>query len=79
MCSGGGEAVIGLRRIEELRAEATYHGERYQLYKAKMYGPRPVSGARLRELERRSLGAETRLRQALLENSPGYAPALEEE
>jgi len=71
--------MIGLRRIEELRAEATYHSERYELYKAKMYGPRPASGVRLRELERRSLGADTRLRHALHENSPGYAPALEEE
>jgi hypothetical protein len=71
--------MIGLRRIEELRAEATYHGERYRLYKAKMHGPRPASGARLRELERRALGADTRLRQALHENSPGYAPTLEED
>jgi hypothetical protein len=79
MCIARTDTMIGLRRIEELRAEASYHSERYQLYKAKMYGPRPVSGVRLRELERRSLGADTRLRHALHENSPGYSPSLEEE
>ena len=68
-----GDAMIGLRRIEELQAEATYHSERYELYKAKMYGPRPSSGIRLRELERRSLGADTRL---LITRCTKTAPAM---
>jgi len=50
--------------IEDLRAEARYHRERYDLYRAKMYGARPTTMARLRELERAHHGAEARLRQA---------------
>jgi hypothetical protein len=50
--------------IEALEAEARYARERYQLYRAKAYGPRPTSTARLRELERISAGAEARLRRA---------------
>lgn len=61
-------AVIGLRRIEELQDEARYHRERYDLYKAKTYGPRLTSEARLADLERRHRGAEARLRQALRAN-----------
>lgn len=60
--------VIGLRRIEELQDEARYHRDRYDLYKAKAYGPRPTSELRLKELERRHRGADSRLRQALREN-----------
>ena len=51
-------------RIEEMRAEARYHRERYDLYRAKMYGQRPSSEGRLRELERVCLGAESRLKAA---------------
>jgi hypothetical protein len=51
-------------RIEELRAEARYHRERLDLYKAKMYGLRPTTMTRLRELERIHRGAEARLREA---------------
>jgi hypothetical protein len=57
--------MIGRRLIEELQAEAHYHRERYELYKAKAYGPRLTSVTRLRELERRHQGAESRLRSAL--------------
>jgi hypothetical protein len=60
--------VIGLRRIEEMQAEAKYHRERYDLYKAKAYGPRLTSPARMQELERRSRSAESRLRAALRQN-----------
>jgi hypothetical protein len=51
-------------RIEELRAEARYARERLDLYRAKMYGPRPTTMTRLRELERIHEGADARLRQA---------------
>lgn len=61
--------MIGLRRIEELQAEARYHRERYELYKAKTYGPRLTSATRLRELERRHQGADSRLRSAEYENA----------
>jgi hypothetical protein len=56
--------MISLRLLEELEAEARYHRERYDLYKAKAYGPKLTSDARLKELERRHRGAESRLRQA---------------
>jgi hypothetical protein len=62
--------MIGLRQIEEMQAEARYHRDRYQLYKAKAYGPRLTSESRLRELERRHQGAESRLRAAQRENAP---------
>lgn len=47
--------------IDELRANAQYARERYQLYKAKSHGPRPTSPARLRELERTCEDARARL------------------
>jgi hypothetical protein len=50
--------------IEDLRAEARYARERLELYRAKMYGARPTTEARLRELERVCQGAEARLRRA---------------
>src|SRR3954453_5778268 len=39
-------------RIEDLRAQARHHRERLDLYRAKMYGLRPTTMTRLRELER---------------------------
>ena len=53
--------------IERLRAEAHYHRQRLDLYRAKTYGPRATSQTRLRELERAHEGAEQRLRHALRE------------
>lgn len=54
------------RRIEELRAEARFARERYDLYRAKTYGGSlPTSMSRLRELERMHQGADGRLRRAL--------------
>jgi hypothetical protein len=52
-------------RIEYLRAEARYHRERYDLYRAKTYGPRLTTMRRLRELERAHQGADARHRRAL--------------
>jgi hypothetical protein len=54
----------GSASIEALEAEARYARERYDLYRAKTYGPRPTSLARLRELERIREGTEARLRRA---------------
>jgi len=56
--------MAGAARIEDLRAEARYHRERYDLYRAKMYAQRPTTIGRLRELERAHRGAEARLRRA---------------
>jgi hypothetical protein len=61
--------MIGKRRMEELQAEARYHRERYDLYKAKTYGARLTSVKRLKELERRHQGADSRLRSAERENA----------
>ena len=44
--------MTGSPRLEDLRAEARYARERYDLYRAKMYGLRPTTITRLRELER---------------------------
>jgi hypothetical protein len=52
------------RVLEQLIAEARYHRQRYDLYRAKAYGLRPTSETRLRELQRACHGAETRLAAA---------------
>ena len=51
-------------RLRQLEAEATHMRQRYDLYKAKTYGPRPTSPSRLRELERLFKSAKLRLDQA---------------
>ena len=61
---GSGDSSAAAARIEALRAEAQHHRQRYDLYRAKMYGPRPTTMTRLRELERAAEGAEARLRHA---------------
>jgi hypothetical protein len=45
-------------QLEDLRAQARYARERYQLYKAREYGPRPTSAERMRELQRACQQAE---------------------
>jgi hypothetical protein len=59
--------------VEDLRAEARYARERYDLYRAKMYGSRPTSMTRLRELERIHLAADARLLHAERELAPPAA------
>jgi hypothetical protein len=49
---------------ERLRDEARYRRERLGLYRARMYGGRAGSQAKLRELQRASDGAAARLRRA---------------
>ena len=66
---GGCTRMSASRRIEELRAEARYARARFDLYRAKMYGLRPTTLARLRELERMREGAEARLRRAQEEDA----------
>jgi hypothetical protein len=51
-------------RLDELEAQAKYARQRYDLYKAKTYGPRLTSPARLRELEREASRTEANLRFA---------------
>lgn len=50
--------------LEMLRAEARYRRQRYDLYRAKTYGPSPTSDSRLRELQRTCESAELRLAAA---------------
>jgi hypothetical protein len=52
------------QRLEQLGSEAHYQRQRLDLYRARLYGGRALSLARLEEFERASDGAATRLRQA---------------
>jgi hypothetical protein len=54
-------SAISAQRLQELRAQARFARERYDLYKARAYGPRLTSPSRLRELERESARAQTSL------------------
>jgi hypothetical protein len=56
--------MAGAPHLDQLRAEARYHRERYDLYVAKMYSLRPTTMTRLRELERAHQAADARLRHA---------------
>ena len=56
--------------LAELEAEARYARERYELYRARAYGPRLTSAGRLRELERRSKMARRRLDRARADRRP---------
>jgi hypothetical protein len=62
--------------LDDLRAQAKYARERYQLYKAKVHGQRPTSPARLLELQRIHEQAEARLRfaEAEAQRSAGGRP-----
>jgi hypothetical protein len=57
-------AMIDSPHVADLRAEARYARERYELYRAKVYGPRATSMTRLRELERIHQAADARLLHA---------------
>ena len=52
------------QRLDQLTAEAEYHRQRADLYRARLYGGRSLSRARLEEYERVADRAEARLRQA---------------
>jgi hypothetical protein len=52
------------RDLDLLEATARHARERYQLYKAKSYGPSATSPKRLRELDSERSRAEARLRRA---------------
>ena len=56
--------MTSLRRLEELRVDVRYHRERRDLYRAKVYGPRPTSPVQLKKLERDCMLSEVRLRRA---------------
>jgi len=62
--------MTGSARLDDLLAEARYQRHRYDLYRAKVYGPLPTTMTRLRELEHAYQGAESRLRRAQQEHAP---------
>ena len=51
-------------RLVDLREEARYRNERLALYKARVYGGRPLHEDKLRELQRSADGAAARVRRA---------------
>jgi len=55
----------------ELEGQARHADERYRLYRAKAYGPRLTSPAHLRQLERESQLARSRLERAKDAAPPG--------
>ena len=57
--------MTAANHLEQLRAEAAYRRQRLELYRAKVYGPRATSAARLKELEREYELASSRLKRAL--------------
>jgi hypothetical protein len=59
---------------ERLRDEARYRRERLDLYQARLYGGRPASQAKVRELQRASGGAAARLRQAEAKAPLSHSP-----
>jgi hypothetical protein len=56
--------MTSLRHLDELRVAARYHRQRLDLYRAKVYGPRPTSPSRLKELGRASVLSASLLQRA---------------
>ncbi len=59
---------MSTRHLDDLRAQAQFARQRYELYQARAYGQRPTSDTRMRELQRASEQAEARLRAAEAEH-----------
>lgn len=55
------------QRLDDLRVQARYWRQKHDLYRAKTYGPRATSPARLRALARAAEAAEGSLRRAEME------------
>lgn len=67
--AAGGHDRSRRQRLEQLAAEARYHRQRLDLYRARLYGGRAVTVARLEEFQRASDGAAARLRRTGEESS----------
>jgi hypothetical protein len=61
-------------RLDQLRAEANYHRQCLDLYRARLYGGRATNLARLEEFQRASDTAAERLRRASDTASPARPP-----
>jgi hypothetical protein len=57
-------ARVAQTRLRKLEAEATHAQQRYDLYKAKSDAQRPTQPTRLRDLERLSKVAKSRVAEA---------------
>jgi hypothetical protein len=66
--------LITPERLQELEAMARYARQRYDLYKARAYGPHLTSPTRMRELERECTRAEATLRFATAEAKRSSVP-----
>lgn len=64
-------AALPAPDLQELEAEARYHRDRLALYRARVLSARPTSAARLRDLQRTSAAADTRLRHAAGRDATG--------
>jgi hypothetical protein len=58
-------------RLDDLRVQARHARQRRDLYQAKMYGSRPTTPVRMRELERELASADDRLHLAEREAADG--------
>jgi len=63
-CPATPRAALPAPDPQELEAQARYHRDRLALYRARVLSAKPASVARLRELQRASAAADTRLRHA---------------
>lgn len=63
--------MSGTAGLDELRAEVRYRRTQRDLYRAKVYGPRPTSANRLRELDRRLASAENQFATAVAKRNAG--------
>ena len=61
-------------RLDQLRAEANYHRQCLDLYRARLYGGRATNLARLEEFRRASVTAAERLWRARDNASPARPP-----
>ena len=69
------DPLISDVRLAELRAQARYARQRYDLYKARAYGPHLTSPARMRQLERECTAAEAIFRFATAEAKRNAPPS----
>jgi len=58
------QSRVGAARLDEMRADADHAQRRYQLYRARAYGPRETSPVQLRKLKRESERAASALKRA---------------
>jgi hypothetical protein len=63
--------MSGAPTPDQLRVQARYDRDRLALYRARALTGKPTTQMRMRELERRAMSSEQRLRRALADQAPG--------